>query len=433
MQDVQQRFTNFIDIWIENHFYYFDDNLELLETFQEFISIVLLDKQMVLKFRGLIGGTVIIRNYHTSYRSKKSSVAKDEVLSQLLREDKSGLIMDRRKNLRSYKQAFVAVEAINLVMRKLKITDRNVAISLLDSLREKGSIQNVSKDGPFEDGDSLWQFKNQGKAPPLREDSSTAEIFNILEVDATTVAEQLTMIEFEAFQRITPFEVSHQRWSKNKGEKSPNVMNLIDSFNKTTYWVATEVCNQSIPEQRMLVIQKMIEIAERCEQIHNYQTLMEILVGLSMGPVSRLTQTWEMLSKEKTQCFKKLSKLIDNRKNYDNYRKVLKEASLPCFPYVGLSLKDLTFIEDGNENYLDAQKKVINWSKMSMIASIFGDLQKFQQNPYDFEIKPKLSSWLLKGKYVVQDDNMLYQMSNACQPPKISNRKKSSIKQETSE
>lgn len=97
MQDVQSRFTALIEVWIENHFYYFDDNLELLDVFQEFISIVLLDKKMVLKFRGLIGGTVIIRNYHTSYRSKKSSVAKDEVLSQLLREDKSGLIMDRRK------------------------------------------------------------------------------------------------------------------------------------------------------------------------------------------------------------------------------------------------------------------------------------------------------------------------------------------------
>ena len=83
------------------------------------------------------------------------------MVAQLLRDDKSGLIMDRRKNLRLFKQAFVAVEAINLIMRKLKIDDRSVAISLLDVLRERGAIANALKDNnsEFEDGDALWQFK----------------------------------------------------------------------------------------------------------------------------------------------------------------------------------------------------------------------------------------------------------------------------------
>ncbi len=373
---------------------------------------MVLDKERLQHLFHLIDATVIIRNYHTSHRSKKSSVAKEEVLSQLLREDKSGLIMDRRKNLRVYKQAFVAVEAINLIMRKLKIADRAVAISLLDVLRERGAIVNVVKESEFEDGDSLWQFRNQQRPPPAREDIENS---SLLEMNAHAIAEQLTLIEFETFQEIIPTEVSHQAWSKDNGARAPNVMRLINSFNATTYWVASEIVNQSRPENRVAAIVKMIEIAERCEQIHNFQTLMEILVGLSMGPVSRLTQTWDAVPKEKLALFQRLQHLIDNRKNYNNYRLVLRESPLPCFPYVGLALKDLTFIEDGNENFLDASKKVINWQKMSMIANVFRDLQRFQQHPYDFEIKPFLNAHLRKGRVIVTDDTELYNLSFMCQ------------------
>jgi hypothetical protein len=423
MEQVQERLSVMIETWIESHFYYFDENQELLNYFLlDFIPSVMLDEATIQSFHHLVDATVLIRNYHLSYRSMKSSVAKDEVLSQLLREDKSGLIMDRRKNLRVYKQAFVAVEVINLIMRKLKIQDRGVAISLLDTLREKGTIINVMKESAeFEDGDSLWQFKSTHR-PPRRDDVETSEIKSILELNALTAAEQLTMIEFETFQKIVPMEVCHQAWSKNNGSKAPNVMKLINFFNTTTYWVASEVCNQPKLEQRVLVLSKMIEIAERCEQIHNFQTLMEILVGLSMGPVSRLTQTWEALPKEKMQSFQKLQKLIDNRKNYSNYRMVLEDAPLPCFPYVGLSLKDLTFIEDGNENFLDEEKEVINWQKMSMISKIFDSMQRFQQHPYDFEIKPFMKTWLLKGRVVVTEDNDLYDLSFACQPRKTATR-----------
>ena len=200
-------------------------------------------------------------------------------------------------------------------------------------------------------------------------------------------------------------------------------MQLITGFNTTTYWVASEVCNQGKMEQRVSVLTRFIDIAERCEQIHNFQTLMEILVGLSMGPVSRLTETWDNLPKDKLANFERLQRLIDNRKNYNNYRTVLKGCSRPAFPYVGLMLKDLTFIEDGNDNFLDKEKKIINWQKMRMISDVFSSMQTFQQHPYDFEKQPLLRTWLKKGRTVVTNDDDLYNLSFMCQPKKMSTKK----------
>lgn len=104
-----------------------------------------------------------------------------------------------------------------------------------------------------------------------------------------------------------------------------------------------------------------------------------------MGPVSRLTLTWEAIPSTSMTTFKRLQQLIDNRKNYENYRRALKEAKVPCFPYVGLVLKDLTFIEDGNESFMDSEKTVINWEKMHMIGDMFRLVQRFTQCPYEFE------------------------------------------------
>jgi hypothetical protein len=43
-----------------------------------------------------------------------------------------------------------------------------------------------------------------------------------------------------------------------------------------------------------------------------------------------------------------------------------------------LFLKDLTFIEDGNPDYLDAEKRIINFAKNRMICAVYRQMQRFQ-------------------------------------------------------
>lgn len=44
------------------------------------------------------------------------------------------------------------------------------------------------------------------------------------------------------------------------------------------------------------MITKWIDIAYACAEMHNYNTLMEILGGLNSHPVSRLKKTWDVRS-----------------------------------------------------------------------------------------------------------------------------------------
>lgn len=94
-------------------------------------------------------------------------------------------------------------------------------------------------------------------------------------------------------------------------------------------------------------------------------------------------------------------------------RQEFRLASLPCLPYIGLYLTDITFIEEnpdfvppptniqrflrntystfaaadpkieGDTNPFN-QIRLINFKKCSLLASIFRELIRFQKEPFDF-------------------------------------------------
>ena len=62
-----------------------------------------------------------------------------------------------------------------------------------------------------------------------------------------------------------------------------------------------------------------------------------------------------------------LGLLLSPNDNFRNYRESMRvnHATVPCIPYLGLHLADLTFIDEGNEDF---ENGLINFGKASMIA-----------------------------------------------------------------
>jgi hypothetical protein len=52
-----------------------------------------------------------------------------------------------------------------------------------------------------------------------------------------------------------------QAWSKeDKENMSPNLVALIDSFNKTSNWIAAEILSTGNPKMRVKVLERFIEV-----------------------------------------------------------------------------------------------------------------------------------------------------------------------------
>ena len=69
-----------------------------------------------------------------------------------------------------------------------------------------------------------------------------------------------------------------------------------------------------------------------------------------------------------------------------------------CIPYIGVYLKDLTFIEDGNPNRING--KLINWSKKMLLYNRISELRRFQLIQYNITTNSKLLGYLSNIFYI---------------------------------
>merc|ERR1711916_111656 len=174
----------------------------------------------------------------------------------------------------------------------------------------------------------------------------------------------------------------------NKEVLSPNVVELSERFNIISSWIATEILVLQIPKKQGHLIEKFIKTANYCASIHNYNTLMEILSALNNSSISRLKKAWKFVSGDLQKQFYTLDTLMEARGNYRNYRTELKQAYKQkkfVLPYVGIFLRDLTFITEGNPLYIvkkgsDGGEKM-NKEILSLIYDCILGLKKCQQSP----------------------------------------------------
>ncbi|XP_011499976.1 PREDICTED: uncharacterized protein LOC105363872 [Ceratosolen solmsi marchali] len=116
---------------------------------------------------------------------------------------------------------------------------------------------------------------------------------------ATVLAQQLTHVELERLSYIGPEEFvqafakesPHLETSFKDMKKTRNLESYVQWFNRLSYFVATEVCKHAKKKQRVRVVEYWIETARECFNIGNFNSLMAIIAGLNMSPISRLKKT----------------------------------------------------------------------------------------------------------------------------------------------
>eukprot|EP01103_Thecamoeba_quadrilineata_P012183 TRINITY_DN3079_c0_g1_i1.p1 TRINITY_DN3079_c0_g1~~TRINITY_DN3079_c0_g1_i1.p1 ORF type:complete len:579 (+),score=113.02 TRINITY_DN3079_c0_g1_i1:81-1817(+) len=203
------------------------------------------------------------------------------------------------------------------------------------------------------------------------------------------LAIQLSSIELELFRKIRLRELYNNKWRKSESKRTcRHVLRFIDRTNHMSYWVATNILDSNenhdrvSPEIRCDIIKRMIRLASKCHLINNFNTVMEIIGGLNMQPIRRLKETWKLLPESYHQRFAALEVLMDSRHNYRNYREALSKSKLPALPFLGVYLRDLTFVEEGNPVYTDKTSSVLNVERLKLLGTVLSELKEYQ-NQYN--------------------------------------------------
>uniref|UniRef100_A0A8C9RXF7 RasGEF domain family member 1B n=1 Tax=Scleropages formosus TaxID=113540 RepID=A0A8C9RXF7_SCLFO len=237
--------------------------------------------------------------------------------------------------------------------------------------------------------------------------------------DPFTLAQQLTHIELErlsyigpeefvqAFIQKGPLDNNKSRFSDRK--KASNLEAYVEWFNRLSYLVATEICMPVKKKHRARVIEFFIDVARECFNIGNFNSLMAIISGMNMSPVSRLKKTW---GKVKTAKFDILEHQMDPSSNFYNYRTALRGATQRSItahtsrekiviPFFSLLIKDIYFLNEGCANLLPNGH--VNFEKFWELAKQVSEFMTWKQVECPFERDRKILQYLLTVPVFTED------------------------------
>ncbi|KAL0268844.1 UNVERIFIED_CONTAM: hypothetical protein PYX00_010652 [Menopon gallinae] len=153
--------------------------------------------------------------------------------------------------------------------------------------------------------DSVSEYKNRLKMENL---------VSVWDIESSTLACQLTMIDTQLFLMIPPGELKLLLVQKN-GKSSINLMTWMVFSHRITCLVATEIVMIEEIKSRARLISKFIGAAEKCHFLQNFQSCRSILNGLQCPAVYRLKKTWSQVKQFHTksyQAFEKLSRVYQD-------------------------------------------------------------------------------------------------------------------------
>eukprot|EP00051_Salpingoeca_urceolata_P014836 m.189296 g.189296 ORF g.189296 m.189296 type:complete len:1239 (+) comp18204_c0_seq4:592-4308(+) len=261
---------------------------------------------------------------------------------------------------------------------------------LTNSIRKRRELSTKEKEvvwGSREPPDFCWL----GQELPT--------VYHVLTLHPLEVARQLTLIESELYRAIKPSELVGQMWSKEGKEvNAPHVLALIHRFNRVSQWVKRTIVEAPNLQERTDILCMFLDITQHLLELNNFNGVMELVSALTSASIKRLKFTWADVSSKRQKMLAECDDLLQSKGSWANVRAALRSANPPCLPYFGMYLSDITFIEDGNPDFLPDESggktDLINFGKRRLVAKITGDILLYQNQAYCLSKEPAIQHYL---------------------------------------
>lgn len=254
----------------------------------------------------------------------------------------------------------------------------------------------------------------------LPQDMCSPALF-ISKMDDLEIAKQLTMVDYTIYKNVRETELFDCAFDKMK-YRAPNVCKMLSRVDELSHWIGSMILCFADVEMRARMMNKLISVAEQLLHLQNFHALAGFYVGLEgYSPISRLNQTKALLTPQSIKTMKVLDSYYNlSNSNYKAYRNYIKNAKIPCVPFIAVVTKDLTFTTDGNETFIKHDEdKYINFEKQEMIYSQIEEFLRFrkddaQESTYKFPIVQPLYNYLKQLNSLPEE--LLYKISIAVEP-----------------
>ncbi|KAJ8409203.1 hypothetical protein AAFF_G00242240 [Aldrovandia affinis] len=201
------------------------------------------------------------------------------------------------------------------------------------------------------------------------------------QMSSKDIASQLSDYDWELFGAMHEVELVYYIFGRHRfpGATTANLERFVRRFNEVQYWVVTELCLCGDLTKRATLLKKFIKIAIVLKEQKNLNSFFAVMFGLSNSAVQRLSKTWERVPSKTKRIYYAYERLMDPSRNHRAYRLAVAKLNPPYIPFMPLLLKDMTFIHEGNKNYVES---LVNFEKMRMIAKTVKIVRGCRSQPY---------------------------------------------------
>ena len=211
--------------------------------------------------------------------------------------------------------------------------------------------------------------------------------FYIFDFTDEEIARNLTLISYKLISNIDINELWNSNFIKEeKYTKAPNVMKVIDRFDKLMLFIIEDICSYETNKARAKLITKWASIAKTCRDLHNYNDLLIINQCFNHNLIKKMVSTWKKIPKTTLELISDLNKFCTNQQCYINIRREIVNCKhIAYIPYLGILLKEIIDLEK-QYKYIDkfAEYNCINCVKLQKMYYIVNKFFEFRNYSFTF-------------------------------------------------
>ncbi|CAE6501866.1 unnamed protein product [Rhizoctonia solani] len=251
----------------------------------------------------------------------------------------------------------------------------------------------------------------------------------LLDIEPLELARQLTLLESKQYNAIKAIECLAR--ARDEPAENDSIKTIITTTNKIASWVAFSVLEKDEPRRRGNTIKHFIHVAEKCRALHNYSSMAALIAGLNSPPIRRLKRTWDSVPAKFTAILDDVEATLDSGRNFTAYKQRLKSVDSPCVPFLGVYLTMLTFIQDGNKDFIDKEKGIINFGKRQKAAEVIREIQSYQAKQYNLSVVDQVQTFIEQSLASIEEKADYWETSMALEPREREDEKMTRMLQES--